>query len=136
MVLSNTRHERFAQELAAGKPADEAYQLAGYRPDRAHASRLAANGNIRARLTEPQNAAAEEAGVTLESLIREAADIQQKAVAASQFAAANATLITKAKLTGKWPAERTEQSNRNVNYAVSDEPPDESEWVSRHVTEH
>jgi phage terminase small subunit len=50
--LRNTRHECFAQELATGKTADEAYQIAGYKPDRAHASRLAANGNIRGRVTE------------------------------------------------------------------------------------
>jgi hypothetical protein len=39
---------------------------------------MAAKGNIRARVTQLQNVAAEEAGVTIESLIREAADIQQK----------------------------------------------------------
>ena len=69
--LRNTRHERFAQELATGKSADEAYQNAGYKPDRAHASRLAANGNIRGRVTELQNVAAAEVEITLESLINE-----------------------------------------------------------------
>ena len=49
-VLRNPRHERFAQELAKGETADRAYQQAGYRPDRAHAARLAANGSIRGRL--------------------------------------------------------------------------------------
>jgi phage terminase small subunit len=33
-VLSNPKHERFAQELAKGKTADEAYQLAGCKPNR------------------------------------------------------------------------------------------------------
>ena len=29
--LSNARHVQFAQELAAGNPADAAYEAAGYR---------------------------------------------------------------------------------------------------------
>ena len=133
--LRNTRHEHFAQELAAGKSADEAYQISGYKPDRAHASRLAANGNIRGRVTELQNVAAEETGVTIDTLIREAADIQQKATDGRQYSAAIAALIAKAKLAGRW-VERTEQNNANVNYAVSDQPMSEQEWVEKHVTEH
>ena len=133
--LRNTRHERFAQELATGKSADEAYQNAGYKPDRAHASRLAANGNIRARVTELQNAAADGAGVTLDGLIREAAGIQQSAFDARQYSAAIAALTAKAKLAGFW-IDRGEHNNTNVNYAVSDQPPSETDWAERHVTEH
>jgi hypothetical protein len=60
-ILQNPRHERFAQELAKGKTADEAYAAAGYKPDRGPASGLAANGNIRARVAELQAIGAEEA---------------------------------------------------------------------------
>jgi phage terminase small subunit len=62
--LRNTKHERFAQDLAEGKSADGAYTAAGYKPDRAHASRLAANGNIRGRVAELQDAAAAEIQIT------------------------------------------------------------------------
>ena len=51
-ILDNPRHERFAQGLAAGKSSDEAYQEAGFKPDRGHASRLAAKGNVQARVDE------------------------------------------------------------------------------------
>jgi phage terminase small subunit len=88
MVLKNSRHERFAQGLAAGKSATEAYELAGYRGDRTAASHLLTNVNIRARVTQPQNVAAEETGVTIDTLIREAADIQQKATDGRQYSAA------------------------------------------------
>ncbi|MDI4239580.1 hypothetical protein OZ411_43140 [Bradyrhizobium sp. Arg237L] len=37
-VLTNTKQERFAQELAKGKIADEAYQLAGCKPNRGNAT--------------------------------------------------------------------------------------------------
>ena len=132
--LRNTKHERFAQELAEGKSTSEAYEAAGYKPDRAHASRLAANGNIRGRVAELQDAAAAEIQITLQRLIEEAADIQERATKAGQYSAAIAALIAKAKLAGRW-VERGEQKNTNVNYVVSDQPMTEEEWVAERVTE-
>jgi hypothetical protein len=38
--LDNAKHERFAQALAAGKHAVDAYEVAGYRRNRGHASTL------------------------------------------------------------------------------------------------
>lgn len=57
--LSNPRHERFAQELAKGKSADEAYQAAGYRQNRGNATTLKANQSVQARLEELQSRATE-----------------------------------------------------------------------------
>ena len=68
-ILSNPRHEKFALGLAQGKPAINAYELAGYKPDRGAASRLSANVSIQARVAELQGKAAERAIVTLESLM-------------------------------------------------------------------
>ncbi len=48
----NVKHELFCRALVAGKTADQAYQDAGYKASRAHASRLAAKGNIRQRVSE------------------------------------------------------------------------------------
>lgn len=53
-VLKNAREEKFAQALASGKTADASYKLAGYKPSRAHASRMAAKGSIKARVAELQ----------------------------------------------------------------------------------
>ena len=113
----------------------EAYQMAGYRPNRSHASRLVTNGNIKGRVAELQDAAAAETQITIESLIKEAADIQKGATKARQYSAAIAVLIAKAKLAGRW-VERAEQKNANVNYIVSDQPMTEEEWVAEHITEH
>jgi phage terminase small subunit len=60
-VLQNPRHEAFAQALAKGKSADEAYAQAGYRPSRHNASRLTTNDNVRKRVTELQARAADKA---------------------------------------------------------------------------
>ena len=72
-------------------------------------------------MAEFQDAAAAETQITIESLIKEAADIQERATKAGQFSAAIAALTAKAKLCGKW-VDRTEQKNTNVNYVVSDQP--------------
>ena len=68
-VLKNTRHERFAQELAKGSTAVGAYELAGYRPDRSTASKLAARPEVRARLAELQEAAAEGTVMDLQKML-------------------------------------------------------------------
>lgn len=58
-VLSNPRHETFAQALAKGKSQTEAYEIAGYKGDRRAASRLATNVDIQARVAELQQRVAE-----------------------------------------------------------------------------
>lgn len=55
--LENSRHELFAQALAAGKTADQAYADSGYAKSRPHASRLATKGNVRDRVQELQSRA-------------------------------------------------------------------------------
>ena len=58
-TLQNSRHERFAQDLATGKTADAAYVLAGYRANRSNAARLGADRDIQARVAEIQSVGAE-----------------------------------------------------------------------------
>ena len=59
--LANQRHERFAQALAEGKTAAEAYVLAGYKANDGNASRLKGNERISARVQEIVGRAAERA---------------------------------------------------------------------------
>ena len=70
-VLSNQRHERFAQLLAEGKTADEAYQEAGFSANRGNATRLKANESIQVRMAEILGVAASKAEVSVESVLRE-----------------------------------------------------------------
>jgi len=53
------QHERFAQELAKGASQSKAYELAGFKPSDAHASRLAGNGQARGRVVELRAAISE-----------------------------------------------------------------------------
>lgn len=70
-VLANQRHERFAQELAKGKSATDAYSAAGYVGDRTAASRLSTNVNVQARVAEILARGAERAAITEEMVLRE-----------------------------------------------------------------
>ena len=51
-ILENARYERFAQALAVGKTAVDAYEAAGYRRNRGHASTLRRNPRILQRVDE------------------------------------------------------------------------------------
>lgn len=50
--LSNTRRERFAQALALGQTQAEAYEHAGYKPNRHNASTLAKTKPVQNRVAE------------------------------------------------------------------------------------
>lgn len=70
-VLKNPKHERFAQALAKGETADEAYVTAGYTENRGNAARLKANEGVLKRVEEIQKRVSERTEVTLESVTHE-----------------------------------------------------------------
>ncbi len=57
--LNNARQEVFAQNLAKGMSATQAYTEAGYKPSDPHASRLASNGKVQDRIAWLQGQVAE-----------------------------------------------------------------------------
>ena len=119
-VLKNAKWERFAQALAKGETADEAYVIAGYKEHRGNAATLRANQSILDRIMQLQNVASQRVEVTIASLMQEASDIQAAAMAANQLSAATGALTVKAKLAGLW-VDKAENTNRNVDPArVSD----------------
>ena len=130
-VLSNARHERFAQELAKGKSASEAYSLAGYAPNQPSASRLLSNVMVQTRLTELQEKGAERALVTIESITRELDEDRELARKLEMPAAAISAVMGKAKLHGLL-VDRSE--NVNVNHVISPDLPTADEWTAEHVT--
>lgn len=119
-ALSNPRHERFAQELACGKTADEAYVLAGYTENRCNASRLKATENIMKRLAELQGRVSEKTEVTLEWLLEKAKEVLNQAMQAGQNAAAVSAIKELGILSGN-RVEKRENLNRSVNEMSDDE---------------
>lgn len=118
-ALSNPKHEWFAQGLAKGKSADQAYEDAGYRPDRAHASRLAAKGNVQARVAEIIDRAAIKTEVTLASLLTELDEARELAMRTEQTSAAVAAIREKAVLVGL-RIEKSERTNKNDPRQLTD----------------
>jgi phage terminase small subunit len=78
-ILTNPRHERFAQALFEGKPANAAYEEAGYKPHDGNCIRLRGNERIKARLAELQAEIAKENVVSVGSLLAELESARQKA---------------------------------------------------------
>lgn len=99
-ILSNPKHELFAQGLAKGMTQEAAYAEAGFSPHRSNANAVIAKHNIMARVAELQGEAAGKAVVTAESLIREAEEIRRQALAAGQYSAAVAAVREKGVLAG------------------------------------
>src|SRR5215470_12661174 len=98
-MLKNQRRERFAQLLASGKTATDAYEEAGYKRSDSNGPTLAKNEEIRGRVAEitadlwklEQASAAvavRRAALTKETLIKKFEDIYVAAKEAGQFSAA------------------------------------------------
>lgn len=102
-ALPNAKHERFAQELAKGKPQYEAYELAGYAPSEPNASRLTSNEKVRKRVAEILERAATRTEITIAGLTERLMRLADKGEAlqdASGFQASRASIMDAAKLNG------------------------------------
>lgn len=135
-VLQNQRWERFAQELAKGKTADEAYVLAGYEENRCNASRLKSNENVMNRVQELLGQSAKRAVITVESVTESLMRIAKAAEAigdAAGLSVARASHVDAAKINGL-VIDRSE--NVNLNHEVSGELPTEDEWEAENTTAH
>lgn len=102
-ALTNPKHERFAQLLAKGKTADEAYAEAGYKPHRGNAATLRANQSVSDRLSELLERAAVRTEITVASITERLLTIATKAEKsedAPMLSVARASLMDAAKLNG------------------------------------
>lgn len=70
-ILSNPKHEAFAQALARGLTQEAAHAEAGYKPSRFTASRLATKDNIQQRVAELLSEAAKRSAKTLDDVLAE-----------------------------------------------------------------
>lgn len=135
-ALSNPRHERFAQELAKGSSASDAYVTAGYKASRAAASRMSSKVNIADRVSEIRERASIRAEISIASVTARLERIADKAEAMGDSAGlsvARAAMMDAAKLNGL-VVEKSE--NVNKNYAITDEPMTDDEWQASHAAQH
>lgn len=80
-ALENPKHERFAQCVAKGMTQIEAYKEAGYKPNEAHASRLASNGKVQARIAQILTSAATRVEINLATITEHLLRVATKAEA-------------------------------------------------------
>ncbi|RVG01362.1 hypothetical protein CN172_11355 [Sinorhizobium meliloti] len=111
-VLKNAQHEKFAHEHAKGKTADEAYQLAGFQPNRGNASVLKQKESISNRVAEILKQAEENDRKAIERVIEKLA-IPKERVAAEMAKIAFLD-IREAVRWGRSPVD-TESENANRN---------------------
>lgn len=131
-ILSNPRHERFAQELASGKSQTEAYETAGFKHNRHNASRLITNETIKARVAELQGRITEGVVLTKQWILEQLIDNVKlaKAQPKPDTSAANQALALLGKEQGMF-VDRGEVTN--FNYGVSDKPATPDEWKDEHA---
>ena len=100
-MLTNARHEKFAQNRATGMTIDDAYVAAGYKRNRSNAARMNSNEHISGRVAELQGSTADQiteirdlarqhTRAAVETLVSVMED--PKSPAAARVAAANALL--------------------------------------------
>src|SRR4051794_20755014 len=92
-ILTNSRHERFAQELAKGSAIGAAYKAAGYNTPakyaaEASANRLLKNVDVSARLLELKQLGAARAEISRKTLIQRLDRVFEKACELEQMSAA------------------------------------------------
>ena len=108
------KREKFAREVALGKTQADAYRAAFSAANMApktiveKASRLMADGNVRARVGELTEKAAERVGITLESHLRDLLALRNLAAKEKQMSAAITAEIARGKAAGVVAPERRE----------------------------
>jgi len=112
-ILNNQRHERMARSLAEGKPVVQAYEDAGYKPNRSNSHRLKENEGIKSAVAELKGKAAAKLEITLEKLLRDLEEIKANAKRDKQHSAAARATELQAKLAGLM-IERREVTNLNA----------------------
>lgn len=120
-ILKNPRHEAFAQYLYEGHTADEAYQRAGFKPNRGNATRLKANESILQRVEELQERKAKQADVTVESITARLNQNIALAEKLGQPAAINGALQLMAKLRGLI-IDHAKVESDNTTWLIADKP--------------
>lgn len=84
-ILTNSRHERFAQELAKGKSACDAFVAAGFSANRGNAARLNANESIVKRVEEINARAAADVGLSKQWVIERLIENTNRAMQAVEI---------------------------------------------------
>jgi len=138
MPLKNTKHEIFAQEVAKGNSAQDAYLKAyptsSKEAARKNASRLMANDGVLRRIDDIKSKVAQKCGITIENITEKLLQIAREAHSIGTAQALNVSrnsYMDAAKLNGLI-IEKTENQS-TVIIDISSEPLSEDEFESEYT---
>lgn len=131
-ILSNQRHELFAQALARGMSATDAYHEAGYKRDRFAAHKLTTKHHIKERVAELKSVTVKKTEVTLEWLVQEAVKTIKEARADKSHAACIAAIKETGILTGLRVERQSQEHEGHIQHTISDRPMTADEWEAQH----
>lgn len=151
-VLTNSKHELFAQEIAKGVSGREAYRTAGYTAKSdagadVSASRLLKDAKVAARIAELQEGAAEKAMISKQWVIERLIENANRAMQAVEVkdsegngtgeykydgSVANKALELLGKEVGMFVDRK---QTTNVSYIIADKPMSPDEWESKYCME-
>lgn len=131
-ALSNSRRERFAQAVAEGSSASEAYAAAGYKPCRQAASRLLSNVDVQARIAELQERNVQHTGMTVEKITQMLIEDRKFAREHKQAGPASQATERLARLHGLY-VDRSEIDARQR--IVTDQPMTAEDWEQSYAQE-
>ena len=97
-ILTNPRHEKFAQLLAQGRTEYEAYELCHYKPHRGNPCKLARK--VADRVEEITREAARRTVINKEYLIEKSEELRAQGMKSGQLAAAGTAIRELGVLTG------------------------------------
>lgn len=132
-VLDNAKHEAFAQYLYEGINQEQAYEKAGYKPNKGSASRLANSAHICKRVAELQERKAKQADITVDRITDMLMSTHRAASDTGDITNQRQCAMDLAKLHGLI-VDRSKVEADNVHWVAADEPIDREEY-ERNYTE-
>lgn len=120
-ALANRKHELFAQALAKGEPASQAYVSAGYRYNEGNAVRLKGNEKVAARVDELQARAAVRVEITAADVVEMLKEDRELARALEQSGSAVSASLGIAKVLGLLKDKVEHSGNVTVDHSTAAE---------------
>ena len=130
--LDNQKYEAYSQGLAVGLTQIEAYTKAGFKPNRANASKIAARPEVKARVASLLARIGTRERVTREALTEDLVECKRRCIEAKDRANERLCIMDIAKLNGLIVEKKQVQGEKKVQWIMADGVLSRSQWESRY----
>ena len=129
--LDNQKYEAYSQGLAMGLSQIQAYTKAGFKPNRANASKIAARPEVKARLATLLARIGTRESVTREALTEDLIECKKRCISAKDRANERLCIMDIAKLNGLIVEKKQVQGERKVQWVMADGALSRRQWESQ-----